>query len=199
MKCINNVRQQERLGVLAVRDKSSDCVVHLSSGTNFSILDPNINDIKITDIAHNLSHLCRFNGATSEFYSVAEHSVLVSQNCNPESALHGLLHDASEGMGLGDILSPLKRTSEFTVYREIENRIQSMIYNKFGLESKEPKDVKIADLRILATEIRDLMPGSSNWGELLEPYAFKIAPLSPKDAKQLFLNRFKELTGNKYV
>lgn len=178
----------------------ADCWIPLHSGTKFFLLNPRMEDINIEDIAHSLSQLCRFNGSSSSFYSVAQHSVIVSQNCNPASALHGLLHDCSEGLGLGDIVSPLKQIPEFEFFRKIENNIQSMVYRKFGLEPIEPPDVKLADLRTLATEAQNLkQPLHKDWVFPEKPYDFIIEPLMPREAKELFLQRFKELTGNKYV
>lgn len=171
-----------------------NCWIQLASGTKFHILNPKIEDICIEDIAHSLSQLCRFNGNCSTFYSIAQHSVIVSQYCKPQHALHGLLHDASEGLGLGDVVSPLKRTPEFEFYRKIENKIQSLVYKKFGLEPFEPKDVKEADLRALSTEARDLMKKlHKDWVQPAEPFEFKIEPLLPTQAKELFIKRFYEL------
>ncbi|WP_230368851.1 hypothetical protein [Paludibacterium denitrificans] len=48
------------------------------SGRYVDLLHPVVSDIDITDIAHHLSHLCRFGGACREFYSVADHSVRVA-------------------------------------------------------------------------------------------------------------------------
>ena len=168
------------------------------SGKQFFPLEPNTEDINIDDIAHALSNLCRFNGHVQVFYSVAQHSVLVSQHC--KNALHGLLHDASEGLSLGDLPTPIKRLKGFEYYREVEYNLQSMVYKKYGLESDEPDDVKHADQRILATEIRDLMaPVAFKWQMDEKPFDAKIEPLLPTQAKTLFLARFHELTGNKYV
>lgn len=164
------------------------------SGKQFFPLDPNPNDISIEDIAHALSNVCRFNGHVRSFYSVAQHSVIVSQHCKPEHALYGLLHDASEGLSLGDLPTPIKRLPQFEYYRKVEHNLQSMVYKKFGLEPYEPRDVKEADLLALATEIRDLMaPAASNWHLEQKPLEFKIEPLLPTQAKDLFLKRFYEL------
>jgi len=54
-----------------------------ATGRQFFPTAPAPESVDITDIAHHLSHVCRFAGATSEFYSVAEHSIWVSFVCNP--------------------------------------------------------------------------------------------------------------------
>lgn len=160
----------------------------------FYPLSPRIEDIDIIDMSHALSNLCRFTGHCRKFYSVAQHSVLVSQNCKPEHALYGLTHDLSEAY-LTDFSSPIKRTEEFAFYRKVERNLQAMIYKKFGLECEEPADVKEADLRVLATESRDLMNATSmKWPGLPEPYEFTIEPMVPEQAKELFMARFRELT-----
>ena len=66
------------------------------SGNRFYFDDIMANDVNIQEIAHALSHLCRFGGHVREFYSVAQHSVLVSLLAPPEHALGALLHDATE-------------------------------------------------------------------------------------------------------
>jgi len=48
------------------------------TGKPFWILEPHADDIDIVDIAHALSMLCRYNGHTKRFYSVAEHCYLLS-------------------------------------------------------------------------------------------------------------------------
>ena len=72
------------------------------TGERFWPLDPRIEDIHIRDISMALGKLCRYGGHTIFFYSVAEHSVLVSEYVPEEYALWGLLHDASEAY-LSDI------------------------------------------------------------------------------------------------
>lgn len=81
--------------------------ISTKSGRRLYVQNPTIAQIDIEDIAHGLAHQCRFNGQTSNFYSVAQHSVIVASILPPELKLAGLLHDAS-GAYLGDIVQPLK-------------------------------------------------------------------------------------------
>lgn len=167
--------------------------IQLFTGKKFFPMNPQAEYIDIADIAHSLSNMCRFTGHSSEFYSVAQHCVLVSYQCG-EHALQGLLHDASEAY-ICDVSSPIKRLKEFDSYRDVEKQIQSTVYRKFGLPEVEPKEVKIADIRMLATEAKYLMaPLHVDWKQPAEPYDFEIVPLAPKEAKKLFLERFEELT-----
>ncbi len=174
----------------------NDAWIQTYSGKRFTPLNPNISAIDILDIAHALSNICRFTGH-SEFYSVAQHSVLVSYICNQENAFHGLMHDSSEAY-CQDIASPIKKMPEFNTYREIEKKIQLAIATKFGFSHIEPEDVKKADLLLLATEQRDVMSAHrSDWNLNIEPLPFKIIPLAPTEAKNLFLKRFHETKNNK--
>ena len=169
------------------------CWLNTFSGKKIHPLNPNPEDICITDIAHALSHQCRFTGHTKNFYSIAQHCVLVSYLCNQENALYGLLHDASEYI-LVDIPSPLKKSQEFNFYREIEKKVQSIIYTKFGLNAEEPIDVKIADAMLLSTEARDLFNKvHPDWVMKEKPLPFKIEALEPKEAEKLFLDRFNDI------
>lgn len=163
------------------------------TGKRFNPLNPVIEAIAIEDIAHALSNICRFTGHCSDFYSVAQHSVLVSYLCNHEHALYGLLHDASEAY-CQDIASPIKKTEEFSAYREVEAKLQRAVYKRFDCLKEEPADVKLADMMIFATEARDLMsPLRCDFIVGTKPLPFNIIPLPPKQAKALFLERFKEL------
>ena len=107
------------------------------SGRAFDPIHPCAEEIDVRDIAHALSLLCRANGHFPTFYSIAQHSL----HCAEEAAARGysvrirlacLLHDASEAY-LSDLTRPVKQT--FTQYREIEARLQNMIY---GVWLKEP-------------------------------------------------------------
>lgn len=166
------------------------------TGRRFDPIDPVEGAIVIDDVAHSLSNQCRFTGHVKKFYSVAQHCVLVSYICDEKDALHGLLHDASEAY-LVDIPRPLKRSGKFAAYLEMEDHLQKMIYKRFGLTIEEPAGVKRADTALLATEARDLMsPLHKDWAQPVEPLPFKIIPLPPQEAKDLFMKRFFQLTNH---
>jgi len=83
------------------------------TGRRVHIADPLPDEIDIEDIAHGLSHTCRFAGHVPLYYSVAQHSLLVSELLDERTAMWGLLHDASEAY-LHDLTRPLKRVMAAT-------------------------------------------------------------------------------------
>ena len=148
----------------------------------------------IEDIAHALAHSCRFSGHCLEFYSVAQHSVLASFFARPDLKKWALLHDASEAY-LSDIPRPLKPL--LPDYIKIEKIVQSRIDDYFGLSGERPKEIIEMDLRLLATEKRDLMsPEPKTWGLPLPPFKAKINPLPPREAKAMFLDQYERLFKN---
>ncbi|MGK0703705.1 HD family hydrolase [Yokenella regensburgei] len=150
------------------------------------------------DIAVALSNICRFAGHLPEFYSVAQHAVLCSQIVPAEFALEALMHDAAEAY-FQDIPAPLKRL--LPDYQRIEEAMDIVIREKYGLPAVMSTPVKYADLIMLATERRDLdLDDGCVWPVLegIDPsYDFTIIPLKPGQAYGLFLNRFAELTGER--
>jgi len=169
------------------------------TGKRFYPLDPRAEDVDVNDIMHSLSHLSRFAGHCTSFYSVAQHCVLVSLMCPPEFALWGLLHDAPEAY-LVDVPSPLKRCPEFAFYREAESKLMSTICGVFGLDKIEPPAVKLVDKRMLATEARDLtMTEGRGWITEAEPYDFHIKPWSPEIARAKYISRLHELMLGRHV
>lgn len=164
------------------------------TGRKFYPLDPRPEEIDIFDIAHALAHQCRYNGHSDFFYSVAEHSVLVSRVVPPEHALWGLLHDAAEAY-LGDMIRPLKRTPEMKPFHDAEERVMAAVCQRFGLTAPEPGEVKDIDLRICLTEGSEAMPRQPEPWNIPGPAVdVEIAGWMPPFAKKAFLDRFYELT-----
>ena len=159
------------------------------SGLFFHPDDPQPDQISIEDIAVALSREPRYAGQTREFYSVAQHSRLVSNHCTT-NPLWGLLHDASEAY-MKDMPWPVKRL--LPEYKELERRLMFVIAEKFGLSWPEPGAVKDTDLVLLATERRDLYGATKVSGDYLPlPHIIKSWP--PIYARCVFLDRFRSLT-----
>jgi len=92
-----------------------------NSGKRFDFTQPFDNTFDIHDIAHALAHINRFTGHTDQPYSVAQHSVYVSNIVPPRYALAGLMHDAAEAY-LGDVSAPLKAL--LPEYKRIEHEVE---------------------------------------------------------------------------
>ena len=163
------------------------------TGARFWPLDPRPEEVSITDIAASLSNTCRYSGHTRGFYSVAQHSVLVSRHVKPQNALWGLLHDAGEAY-LFDAVRPIK--GHIRDIRDIEDRIMRAVCDRFNLPHEMPGDVRQIDEAILTDEKRCLMaPCEYDWGLSHPGIHIDIKPMSPGDAREMFLDRFKELTS----
>ena len=171
--------------------------IQVYTGGYFDYRFPEQQKYDIRDIAHALSNLCRYTGHGEQFYSVAQHSVLVSRVIAPQHALVGLLHDAAEAY-IGDVNSPLKTL--LPEYRALEGRIEAALFRSYGLHPLDIHLAKHSDLRLLATEKRDLLAhngaDTTYWALLdgVEPCEFVIRPETPHIAERRFLERYRELT-----
>jgi 5'-deoxynucleotidase YfbR-like HD superfamily hydrolase len=165
------------------------------SGNRFYPLEPSIDHVAIEDIAHGLAYQCRFNGQTCEFYSVAQHSLVVAALVPPHLRLAALLHDASEAY-VGDMVKPLKVL--LPAFAGIEDKVSALIAAAFDLDFSDYAPIKRADLIALATEKRDLMPHSTErWAYLDDVKALPepIVAMDPRAAKQAFLAEFARLVA----
>lgn len=137
-------------------------VMNTWSGRQFDPLHMQPTDVSLKDIAHALSLLCRGGGHLDRFYSVGQHCI----NCAREAHARGwsnrlvlacLLHDASEAY-ISDIIRPVK--IHLDNYREIEDRIMSVILIAFGLHDLTPAENtawKQIDDDMLRGELREMI------------------------------------------
>jgi len=153
------------------------------SGRQIDPFNLRTKDIDIQDIAHSLAMQCRYNGHTRRFYSVAEHSVLVSQVLPDEHKLWGLLHDATEAY-IGDMVSPVK--GRMTDFKKLEQQIEKAVAERFGLTSAMPEIVHGADKHILSLELDWLAGGCMDSSS-------GLIGLEPGAATTLFMNTFNAL------
>jgi 5'-deoxynucleotidase YfbR-like HD superfamily hydrolase len=172
------------------------------TGRQFWPFDPRPEDVCIDDIAHALSRICRFGGHVTDWYSVAQHSVLVSLLVPSDLALRGLLHDAEEAY-TGDMVRPLKRglrvhTEAWDAMADGVTRVIAQAYNLRILLPAELAEIHRADNVALSTERRDLLRATGRvWRTDAEfpPMPERIAALERDDAEDLFLERFRFLSG----
>lgn len=128
--------------------------IYTNLGVRFHFFDLNPDEVHLEDIAHGLSHICRWVGQCDSFYSVAAHSLLVAEKTRllagtsgdaDELVLAALLHDAAEAY-LGDFSGPLKDLTCFSEYVALHDNILRMIYHKFGVTfPSTPKLVRAVD------------------------------------------------------
>lgn len=132
------------------------------SGIHFYPTKPVMEDIRITDIAHALSMLCRGNGHVKHFFSVGQHCI----NCCAEAecrdypgrlVLACLLHDAAETY-MSDVTRPLK--AGMPDYVRKEEYLLDIIYAKYlgsTLAEEEKALVKIIDDDMLYFDLLNLL------------------------------------------
>jgi hypothetical protein len=151
------------------------------SGIVFDLMNPDPDLILIEDIAHGLAFNSRWNGASKRLFTIAEHSIRVSQHFNEKGTqLTGLFHDAEEAYW-GDIIKPLKEIIKINSPEVIEKmrHLRTLIYNKFKIPHWD-----------VSTE---------DWYELLWDFENLILednhiPMSPEDAEMIWLHTYKTLT-----
>lgn len=174
------------------------------TGKQFSYFEANASMIEIKDIARALSHICRFTWHCKTFYSVAQHSVLISHQT--KNAFFGLMHDADEAY-TGDMCRPLKHSlADGNGFAQAGDNAWIAITEKFPellkVTYEERVDCKYHDMRMLVTESHDLLLNGPHpdWkiNQNTHPrYDFKIEAWPTDYAMGMFLSRFEELTNRK--
>lgn len=195
------------------------------SGRRLNLLDPSPLDVEITDIAHGLARVARWNGQThgDHAFSVAEHSLIVEDialtlkpDLEPDWRLAVLLHDAPEYV-IGDMISPFKAVIG-EAYKAVEARLQGAIHLRFGLPAQIPLKVKKlakrADIVCAYFEAVELAGFEEREAGRIfgRPRGFPanpegklrygLEPLPAAEAQKKFLERFKAIeelreAGNK--
>lgn len=169
--------------------------VSTGHGHVFYPFDPQPVDVHWEDIFESLGRQCRYNGHCDRFYSVAEHSVIMSyQHPDIEVQKWALIHDFPEAY-VGDLIRPLKKL--FPVYSIVEDEIMMMLAEMLDMAFiKTPTIVHNLDMQMCATEKRDLLIGSEPWHQMPDPIPGLHIPMReclPAEATRLLRHRFNEL------
>jgi 5'-deoxynucleotidase YfbR-like HD superfamily hydrolase len=182
------------------------------SGRRLDLLNPSPLDIEISDIAHGLARVARWNGQTKGDHalSVAQHCVLVHDiavHMDPAltqaQRLAALLHDAPEYV-VGDMISPFKAALGLD-YKDFENRLLAAIHIRFGLSAATPPKlgVFIKNCDRLAAYLESTQLAGFSTAEAEKFFGkpkdtglarrFALKPLPPNDASDLYLKTFRKL------
>jgi hypothetical protein len=173
------------------------------SGRWVNPFDPDPSQLDAGDIARALANQCRFGGHCRVFYSVAQHSVIVSElveqrGGDAEDAFAALMHDATEAY-LGDMPHPLKHRSALgAAFKAAEVELEQAIRDHFRIKPDVP-EIKRVDRALLATERRAFSAEDWHWPELegVEPLELDLSAWSPDEAAQAFARRYAELDARR--
>lgn len=159
------------------------------------LLNPDPGVVELEHIAQCLAGICRFNGATTEHYSVAKHAVQVARElegmgCPAEVQFAGLHHDSAEAY-LGDLVFPVKQDRRMRRFRDLEDFWLCAIGEALGFDPILVPEVKQTDLAVLGAEGRDLLGLSKrevlSWTKGVKPCTFRIVPWGREVAKEVFI------------
>ena len=173
------------------------------SGRRVNPFEPEPDQLDPADIARALGNLCRFGGHCRTFYSVAQHSVIVSElveerGGDVEDAFAALMHDATEAY-LGDMPHPIKHRSPLGAqFKTAEDHLELAIRDRFRIKPDVP-DIKRVDRALLATERRAFSAEGWHWPELdgVEPLELELRGWPPGEAVEAFARRYAELDARR--
>lgn len=182
----------------------TDGCITTASGKLFNVLEPRAEDVDINDIAHALANQCRFGGHTSEFMSVAQHSLLVLSVVGNLTApddldlhLAALLHDAAEAY-LVDVPRPVKEDRSMEGYRFAEERVWRAITHAFDVPAEliDHPALRTADDMVLVLEALTLLPKDSVHlppGVDAPRWLLGFRPVAPVKAREGFLAAYRQI------
>lgn len=185
------------------------------SGRRLDLLDPSPLDVEISDIAHGLARVARWNGQTrgNHAFSVAQHCLVVEEifrRCNEAASLDALqmtlLHDAPEYV-IGDMISPFKSVVGGG-YKTVEARLEAAIHIRFGLAPHPAKELKVlikkADTIAAyfeATELAGFTAAEARkfFGQPrgITREMLPLSPLSAVEAQAMFIARFEAIEAER--
>ena len=169
---------------------------HITTYTGIRMIpsEPRAEDFRIEDIAHALSLICRGNGHVKTFWSVGQHCIACAKEAAAQKqsgriVLACLLHDAGECY-LSDVPRPFKQ--KLPGYRETENRLLSVIYEKFlgsDLTEEENRTIRTIDDALLVYDLENLL-GEYRTGTMPEIHidlSYEVRPFEEVEKEYLEL------------
>jgi 5'-deoxynucleotidase YfbR-like HD superfamily hydrolase len=184
------------------------------SGRRLDLLDPSPLDVEISDIAHGLARVARWNGQTrgDHAFSVAQHCLVVEEvfrrctDSDCQNLMMALLHDAPEYV-IGDMISPFKSVVGGG-YKTVEHRLEAAIHLRYGLPAHPGQELKTqikkADTVAAFFEATELAGFSVEEARKFfgQPRGITrdmlmLEPMPALEAQSRFLKRFAELDAER--
>ena len=184
----------------------SPTATRTASGRSLDLLKPDPRDIDIRDIAHHLSQINRYGGASCFPVNVAQHSVLALRIAaeilhQPHATqIYTLLHDAHEAW-LGDITSPAAVAIDGPyggAIDGIKTTLDSAVMRRFGLSPPDADTracVDKADRMAFATEWRDTMHGPCPAADEPAPWHVEFEHFSASEGRFMEAFQFLLMVG----
>jgi hypothetical protein len=165
------------------------------TGKIFDLRSPDPSLVDIRDIARGLSRVNLFSGQTSLPFTVAQHSVNVSNWCRAEDAPAALLIRAAAAY-LGDVSPARALVPELRI---LHSRILAAVFDAFELEANEStlQQIEYWESIALSTEVHSLFPLDvmKRWPHRLAPRMASDIPAMHYDrAETFFMRRFLRLS-----
>jgi hypothetical protein len=152
-------------------------IVTLHSGVNIDLRSPDMSEVKISDVAHTLARICRWNGIPEDHFSVAEHCVMAAESAPKDKRLKVLMHDCEESI-LGDNITPLKNLVPELVV--VGNYVRGLLLKHFNIKGYKESDIKPYDRAQTEWERQNIIDTQNYKG------------MMPKQAKRLFIEKYNE-------
>jgi 5'-deoxynucleotidase YfbR-like HD superfamily hydrolase len=195
----------------SARPATSRAWQRMLSGRRLDLLDPSPIDVELSDIAHGLARVARWNGQThgEHAFSVAQHSLVVEEIFrlqNPERSAAdcqmALLHDAPEYV-IGDMISPFKAVVGGG-YKAVEQRLEAAIHIRFSLPPHPTASLKAlikkadtVSAYFEATRLAGFSEAEARkfFGQPrgITAEMIPIRPMATAEAEALFCTRFAEI------
>ena len=175
-------------------------IITTHSGQRVDIESPQADTLRIEDIAHALSFVCRGSGQANIFFSVARHCVCCAREAQArgfsrEVVLACLLHDASEAY-MSDVPKPIK-DNLIPQYRQYEDVLLDRIYAKFigrSLTKEELDQVSLIDRVLLQYDLKYLLNMDVELPPIHIDLTYEYLPFD--EAREAYLSIFRQLTSS---
>ncbi len=175
-----------------------DGSILLYSGRSFRPAWPTPESFTIEDLAYGLDGLNRFAGHAIVRYKVSQHCIIMArwfmQRGMFNEARWALVHEGSEGLGLGDMPTPIKYLEVMEPYRVLCKNVDYAVFRKVGLLGKPPKAVKELDTRMYLAEAKICYKNPPQYILDTDTSDIKIKPYKREgEGKKQFLKLFYQL------